>query len=202
MSTSDRIFADRARQACSFGVIDGPREARVSRPQHSGSGPNGKRRRWATPPCLRGAPALHGESAARQIGPLPQSRSRPTQVARCRRDRAPGPHSLLDRPHVFIVHGHDDTARLEVTRFLEQAGFAAVLLSEQPNKGQTIVEKIEASPRIRFAVVLMTPDDECVKQGITTRRARRERDLGARILRRQARPRAHIGTEKRRRRDP
>lgn len=60
---------------------------------------------------------------------------------------------------VFIVHGHDDAARLGVARFIEQLGFEAVVLSEQANQGRTIIEKIEANRDVGFAVVLLTPDD-------------------------------------------
>ena len=60
----------------------------------------------------------------------------------------------------FVVHGHDDAARESVARFLENIGFRAVILHEQPNKGRTIIEKVEAHAEVGFAVVLLTPDDE------------------------------------------
>lgn len=34
-----------------------------------------------------------------------------------------------------------------------------VILHEQPNKGRTIIEKFEEHADVRFAVVLLTPDD-------------------------------------------
>jgi predicted nucleotide-binding protein len=65
----------------------------------------------------------------------------------------------VDR-RVFIVHGHDDAPREAVARFLERAGFEAVILHERPNKGRTIITKFrEESVGIGFAAVLMTPDD-------------------------------------------
>jgi len=60
---------------------------------------------------------------------------------------------------IFIVHGHDEAARLNVARFIETIGFEAVILSEQANQGRTIIEKIEAHDDVGFAVVLLTPDD-------------------------------------------
>ncbi|MGV8865584.1 MAG: TIR domain-containing protein [Janthinobacterium svalbardensis] len=60
---------------------------------------------------------------------------------------------------IFIVHGHDDVARLTVARFIEKIGFEAIILSEQSNQGRTIIEKIEAHGDVGFAVVLLTPDD-------------------------------------------
>ncbi len=61
---------------------------------------------------------------------------------------------------VFIVHGHDEEAKLFVARFIEKLGFPAVILHEQPNRGKTIIEKFEEhAANISFAVVLLTPDD-------------------------------------------
>lgn len=61
---------------------------------------------------------------------------------------------------VFVVHGHDDAAKVGVARFIERFGLEAVILHEQPNKGQTIIEKFEANAEgVGFAVVLLTPDD-------------------------------------------
>ena len=60
---------------------------------------------------------------------------------------------------VFIVHGHDEAARVSVARFLEIIGFEAIILHEQANRGRTIIEKFEAHGDVGFAVVLLTPDD-------------------------------------------
>lgn len=60
---------------------------------------------------------------------------------------------------IFIVHGHDEVARLTVARFIEKIGFDAIILSEQSNQGRTVIEKIEAHGDVGFAVVLLTPDD-------------------------------------------
>jgi predicted nucleotide-binding protein len=60
---------------------------------------------------------------------------------------------------VFIVHGHDVTARDALARFVEKLGLRAVILHEQPNKGRTIIEKFTENANVGFAVVLLTPDD-------------------------------------------
>jgi len=61
---------------------------------------------------------------------------------------------------VFIVHGHDETAKSEVARFIEKIRLNAVILHEQPNQGLTLIEKFERhAARSGFAVVLLTPDD-------------------------------------------
>ena len=61
---------------------------------------------------------------------------------------------------VFVVHGHDNAALQTVARFLEQLKLEAIILSEQPNQGLTIIEKFEKhATEVGFAVVLLTPDD-------------------------------------------
>jgi len=60
---------------------------------------------------------------------------------------------------VFIVHGHDDAARLEVSALVSKAGLVPIVLHEQANKGQTVIEKLEEHSEVSFAVVLLTPDD-------------------------------------------
>jgi predicted nucleotide-binding protein len=67
--------------------------------------------------------------------------------------------------HVFIVHGHDGEAKESVARFLSTIGFKPIILHEQPNKGRTIIEKVEAFREVGFAVVLLTPDDEGKAKG-------------------------------------
>ena len=61
---------------------------------------------------------------------------------------------------VFIVHGHDGPAKIEIARLIELAGLNAVILHEQPNSGRTIIEKFEDhGGAAGFAVVVLTPDD-------------------------------------------
>jgi hypothetical protein len=61
---------------------------------------------------------------------------------------------------VFIVHGHDTPAKVDLARLIERAGLNAVILHEQPDGGRTIIEKFEAHGGLAgFAVVLLTPDD-------------------------------------------
>jgi predicted nucleotide-binding protein len=60
---------------------------------------------------------------------------------------------------VFVVHGHDGEARETVARYLHALGFEPVILNEQANQGRTVIEKIEAQSDVKFAVVLLTPDD-------------------------------------------
>lgn len=72
---------------------------------------------------------------------------------------APAPR-LVPKNKVFVVHGHDDAAKYAVARFLEKIGLEAIILSEQPDQGRTIIEKFEDhASEVGFAVVLLTPDD-------------------------------------------
>jgi hypothetical protein len=70
------------------------------------------------------------------------------------------PTNSSNMSKVFVVHGHDEGARLAVARFLEKIELEAIILQEQPDQGLTIIEKFEAHARqVGFAVVVLTPDD-------------------------------------------
>ena len=68
-------------------------------------------------------------------------------------------NTTVEHNKVFIVHGHDDLAKVETARFIEQMGFEPIVLHEQPNSGDTIIEKIEKYSNVGFGVVLYTPCD-------------------------------------------
>lgn len=80
-----------------------------------------------------------------------------------------GQRPLLSKPKlpsnkVFVVHGHDEAAKQSLARFLERIELEAVILSEMPDQGRTIIEKFEAyAGEVGFAVVLLTPDDLVMK---------------------------------------
>ena len=61
---------------------------------------------------------------------------------------------------IFVVHGHDEAAKEQVARVIQRAGFNPVILHEQPNGGNTIIEKFEKhGSAAGFAVIIATPDD-------------------------------------------
>lgn len=60
---------------------------------------------------------------------------------------------------VFIVHGHDNEAKVDAARFVERLGLEAIILHEQASSGNTIIEKIEHYSNVGFAIVLYTPCD-------------------------------------------
>lgn len=65
-----------------------------------------------------------------------------------------------NKRNVFIVHGRDNEAKYEVSRFIESLGLKAIILHEQASSGMTIIEKIEHySNDADFALVLYTPCD-------------------------------------------
>lgn len=69
------------------------------------------------------------------------------------------PKTSMDKSKVFIVHGHDNAAKSDAARFVENLGFKAIILHEQASSGKTIIEKIEANSNVGFAIVLYTPCD-------------------------------------------
>ncbi len=61
---------------------------------------------------------------------------------------------------VFIVHGRDNEAKQEVSRYIEKLGLEAIILHEQASAGMTIIEKIEHySNDADFALLLYTACD-------------------------------------------
>jgi len=61
----------------------------------------------------------------------------------------------------FIIHGHNDTIKFEVARFIEKTTKKeAIILHEKPNKGKTVIEKFEFNSEVDFAVSLWTADDQ------------------------------------------
>src|SRR5690606_723956 len=65
----------------------------------------------------------------------------------------------LNMSQVFIVHGHDEEAKIKTARFIEKLGFEAIILHEKASSSKTIIEKIEAHSNVGFGIVLYTPCD-------------------------------------------
>ena len=49
-----------------------------------------------------------------------------------------------DNRDVFIVHGHNNEIKESVARLVQNLNYNPIILHEQPNKGRTIIEKLEA----------------------------------------------------------
>lgn len=67
--------------------------------------------------------------------------------------------STFNEKQVFIVHGHDELAKFEMSEYLQNLGLEPIILSLQVSSGRTIIEKIEHYTNVGFAVVLYTPCD-------------------------------------------
>lgn len=65
-----------------------------------------------------------------------------------------------DISNVFIVHGHDNEARLSVEGFLTKVGLKPIVLFKEPDEGNTIIEKFEKHSNVGFAIVLYTYCDD------------------------------------------
>lgn len=65
----------------------------------------------------------------------------------------------INMQKIFIVHGHDDSMKLDVARFIEKLDFEAIILHEQVNAGLTIIEKFEKFSDTGCAIVLYSPCD-------------------------------------------
>lgn len=67
---------------------------------------------------------------------------------------------VYDPKKVFIVHGHDNVSKLELARLLEKLDLEPIILHEQPNKGRTLIEKLEHNAsNVGYAFIILTPDD-------------------------------------------
>ena len=69
-------------------------------------------------------------------------------------------NKLYSSKRVFIVHGHDSAVRTEVELTVSQLKLDPVVLFKQPDKGDTIIEKLEREcSDVAFCIVLYTACD-------------------------------------------
>lgn len=71
--------------------------------------------------------------------------------------------TMFSNKKIFIVHGHDEGMKHEVARFIEKLKLKAIILSEQPDEGNTIIEKFEQNSDVSYAMILLSPDDNTGK---------------------------------------
>lgn len=60
---------------------------------------------------------------------------------------------------VFVVHGRDDAAKANLEAFLREIGLAPIVLHRQADEGMTVIEKFEKHSDVRYAFILLTPDE-------------------------------------------
>jgi predicted nucleotide-binding protein len=62
--------------------------------------------------------------------------------------------------NVFIIHGHNESARAQLSTLLTSLGLKPIVLAQQSERGMTVIEKFEYhAPLCSFAFALLTPDD-------------------------------------------
>jgi len=89
---------------------------------------------------------------------------------------APSAVKQYSNTKVFVVYGHDETARNHLEAMLRRWGLDPLILDQLPSEGQTIIEKLEKyTAEVHFAVVLATPDDEGNRAGRDDEKAYRAR---------------------------
>ncbi|MCL1044927.1 nucleotide-binding protein [Shewanella electrodiphila] len=74
----------------------------------------------------------------------------------------------FNNSQVFIVHGHDEIAKLDVANFVTSLSLEPIILHMQASSGMTIIEKIERYSNVGFGIVLYTPCDVGQKVGDLT----------------------------------
>lgn len=60
---------------------------------------------------------------------------------------------------VFIVHGHEETAKTNLEVFLREIGLEPIVLHRQADGGLTLIEKLEKHSEVGYAFILLTPDE-------------------------------------------
>lgn len=84
--------------------------------------------------------------------------------------------SLLPPEKVFIVYGHDAEAREQLELLLRRLKLEPVILANLVAEGQTIIEMLEKHrANVKYACVLLTPDDEGHKRDCPKEKKRRAR---------------------------
>ena len=74
------------------------------------------------------------------------------------------PATIEAQGKVFVVHGHDETAREQLELVLHKLGIDHFILQNTSGNGLTIIEALENEigqnpTQVKFGIVLLTPDD-------------------------------------------
>jgi len=81
----------------------------------------------------------------------------------------------------FLVHGHNEKFKYEVSRFLsEELKIDVTILHEKPNYGNTIIEQFEAFSNVDFVVALWNADDWGRKKGLRKKNGKIKNNYRAR----------------------
>lgn len=74
-------------------------------------------------------------------------------------------NEISGKEQIFVVHGHDNALKDETCVFLTEIGFDPIVLHRKPDGGLTIIEKFEKYSDVKFAIILLTPDDYAFEVG-------------------------------------
>lgn len=73
---------------------------------------------------------------------------------------------MEEKKKVFIVHGHKEQIKKEISRYVKSLGFTPIVLKEQINGGLSLLDKFEkVAEEVSFAIVLYTCCDKGGKAG-------------------------------------
>lgn len=77
---------------------------------------------------------------------------------------------------IFIVYGHDEESRNELELMLRRWGLEPIILSREIPKGRTLIEALEYYiDKVKYGIVLATPDDIGYKKGCEAQKKYRAR---------------------------
>lgn len=62
----------------------------------------------------------------------------------------------VERPRVFVISGHDETAKQQVLKFLNEVDVEAVTVDREQGFGTSTIELIEGTPNIHYAIAVLT----------------------------------------------
>ena len=88
-----------------------------------------------------------------------------------------GVDGSFNNSQVFIVHGHDEIAKLDVENFIKSLDLQPIILHKQASSGMTIIEKIEHYSNVGFGIVLYTPCDVGAKTGALSMKHRARQNV-------------------------
>lgn len=95
---------------------------------------------------------------------VPASSSSPVVGSPVSQEGDEQPESVRPK-RVFIVYGHDASAREQLELFLRRLRLEPIVLQNLTGGGDTIIENLDKLTDADFACVLLTPDDEGRLQG-------------------------------------
>jgi len=72
---------------------------------------------------------------------------------------------------IFVSHGHNELLKLKLKNFIvDRLGLQPIILSEQPDLGLTVIEKLEKYGKdCDFALIVFTADDKTISGGARAR---------------------------------